>query len=102
MIKWELRPSGRDPTEVVGQRPLQQRLGGAAGDAHGTEVRDVEHDRVATQDIFLFDRTGVTDTGKVQGRFRWSGVRPKILERFRMAGVQFDETLFNETLDVNL
>ncbi len=67
-----------------------------------SEVLGVEHDRVATQDIFLFERIGVTDTGKVQGRFKWSGVRPKILERFRMAGVKFDETLFNETLDVNL
>jgi pilus assembly protein CpaF len=67
-----------------------------------SEVLGVEHDRVATQDIFLFERIGVTDTGKVQGRFKWSGVRPKILDRFRMAGVQFDEALFNETLDVNL
>ncbi len=67
-----------------------------------SEVLGVDHDRVHTQDIFLFERIGVTDTGKVQGRFRWSGVRPKMMERFRMAGVTFDENLFNETLDVNL
>jgi pilus assembly protein CpaF len=65
------------------------------------EVLGVEHDRIKTQDIFLFERTSVTDTGKVQGRFRWSGIRPHMMDRFRVAGIQFDEALFQETLEVN-
>jgi pilus assembly protein CpaF len=33
------------------------------------------------QEIFTFERIGVTDSGKVQGRFRATGVTPKLLER---------------------
>jgi pilus assembly protein CpaF len=66
------------------------------------EVLGVEHDRVAMQDIFVFERTGLTDAGKVQGRFRSTGVQPKILERLRVAGIQLSPTVFDEVLDVNL
>jgi pilus assembly protein CpaF len=66
------------------------------------EVLGVEHDRVALQDIFVFERTGLTDAGKVQGRFRSTGVQPKILERLRVAGIQLSPSVFDEVLEVNL
>jgi pilus assembly protein CpaF len=66
------------------------------------EVLGVEHDRVALQDIFTFERTGLTDAGKVQGRFRSTGVKPKILERLRVAGIELSPTVFDEVLEVNL
>ena len=37
---------------------------------HVSEVLGVKDDRVEVQDIFLFERTGVSDAGKVQGRFK--------------------------------
>ena len=52
------------------------------------EVLGVENDDVDLQEIFTFERTGVTDAGKVQGRFRATGVTPKILERLRISGIQ--------------
>ncbi|HTM48644.1 MAG TPA: CpaF family protein [Bryobacteraceae bacterium] len=66
------------------------------------EVLGVKDDRVDLQDLFIFDRTGVTDAGKVQGRFRSTGVTPRILERLRIAGIQLSPKVFEETLDVNL
>ena len=54
------------------------------------------------RDIFLFERTGVTDAGKVQGRFRSAGVKPPILERLRVSGITVPPAAFTETLDVNL
>jgi pilus assembly protein CpaF len=66
------------------------------------EVLGVEHDRVALQDIFVFERTGLTDAGKVQGRFRSTGVQPRILERLRVAGIQLSPSVFDEVLEVNL
>ena len=59
-------------------------------------------DRVDLQDIFVFERTGLTDAGKVQGRFRSTGVKPKILERLRVAGIELSPAVFDEVLEVNL
>src|SRR5437870_12964254 len=42
------------------------------------EVRGVKDERIEVRDIFLFDRLGVTDDGRVQGRFRSSGERPAV------------------------
>jgi pilus assembly protein CpaF len=67
-----------------------------------SEVLGVHHDHVDVQDIFVFDRTGVTEAGKVQGRFYCANQTPRILERLRIAGVKLDPGVFNETLDVNL
>jgi pilus assembly protein CpaF len=67
-----------------------------------SEVLGVRDERIETQDIFIFDRTGVSDAGKVQGRFRGTGVTPRILERFRIGGITLPPGVFQETLDVNL
>ncbi len=48
----------------------------------------MKDDKVDLQEIFTFERIGVTDTGKVQGRFRATGITPKILDRLRISGVQ--------------
>ncbi len=66
------------------------------------EVVGVEDGRVMTQDIFFFERTGMSPDGKVQGRFRWSGVQPKILDRLRMAGIKLRPDIFDEVVEVNL
>ncbi len=66
------------------------------------EVLGVKDDRIELQDIFVFERTGLTDAGKVQGRFRSTGLKPKILERLRVAGIQLSPTVFEEVLEVNL
>ena len=66
------------------------------------EVLGVKEDRIDLQDIFIFDRTGVTDAGKVQGRFRSTGVTPKILEKLRIAGIPLSPTVFDEVLEVNM
>ncbi len=66
------------------------------------EVLGVKDDRVDLQDLFIFDRTGVTDAGKVQGRFRSTGVTPRILERLRIGGIQLSPSVFEETLEVNM
>lgn len=65
------------------------------------EVTGVEDGRVMTQDIFFFERTGMTADGRVQGRFRWSGVKPKILDRLRMAGISLRSDIFDEVVEVN-
>ena len=65
------------------------------------EVHGIKEDRIDVQDIFLFERTGVTDAGKVHGRFRASGVTPRILERLRVSGIDVPKSIFDEVLEVN-
>ena len=66
------------------------------------EVLGVEDDAVELQEIFTFERMGVTDAGKVQGRFRCTGVAPKILERLRISGINLPSSIFDEVVNVNL
>jgi pilus assembly protein CpaF len=66
------------------------------------EVLGVDGDAVKIQEIFTFERIGVTDDGKVQGRFRGTGNMPKVMERFRVMGIQLPLGVFDEMVEVNL
>ena len=59
-----------------------------------TEITGMEQDVITMQDIFLFERTGVTREGKVTGRFRATGVRPKCAERLTSMGVHLPIEMF--------
>jgi len=67
-----------------------------------SEVLGVRDEKVQLQEIFTFERVGVTDAGKVQGRFRATGITPKILERLRVSGIQLQHSIFEEVVPVNL
>jgi pilus assembly protein CpaF len=67
-----------------------------------SEVLGVRDDRLQMQEIFTFERVGVTDAGKVQGRFRATGISPRILERLRVSGIQVPHNIFEEAVSVNL
>jgi pilus assembly protein CpaF len=59
-----------------------------------TEIAGMEQDVIATQDIFVFERTGVTEDGRVQGRFRATGIRPRCSERIIASGRPLPATMF--------
>ena len=52
------------------------------------------------QDVFLFEKTGVTDTGKVVGRFRATGIRPKFYDRLKTSGITLPPTLFQTIVEI--
>jgi pilus assembly protein CpaF len=58
------------------------------------EITGMEGDVITMQDIFLFERTGISPEGKVTGRFRATGIRPKVTERILTAGVSLPVDLF--------
>ena len=60
-----------------------------------TEVTGMEGDVVSAQDIFVFDRTGLRRDGKVCGRFRATGIRPRCTERLLAFGVQLPADMFD-------
>jgi len=67
-----------------------------------SEVLGVREEKVQLQEIFTFERVGVTDAGKVQGRFRATGAAPKLLDRLRVSGIQLPQNIFEEVVPVNL
>ena len=66
-----------------------------------TECVGIEGEQVTTQDIFVFERLGITPEGKIRGRFKATGVRPKFSERLRAIGIEFPMSLFQQSTDVN-
>jgi len=67
-----------------------------------SEVLGVRDDKVQLQEIFTFERTGVTDAGKVQGRFRATAAAPKLPERLRVSGIHLPQNTLEEVVPVNL
>jgi pilus assembly protein CpaF len=65
-----------------------------------SEITGMEGDIITMQDIFVFDKQGVGQEGKVLGRFRASGVRPKVWERLRAAGINLPPTMFDGVVEV--
>lgn len=60
------------------------------------EVREVEGDEVLLDDIFVLERSGVSDRGRVQGRFRATGFRPRCLNRMKAFGIHLSPSIFQE------
>jgi pilus assembly protein CpaF len=67
---------------------------------HITECVGMEGEQVTSQDIFVFERTGLTESGRVTGRFRPTGIRPKFYERLRIAGVPLPSQIFQTIVEV--
>jgi pilus assembly protein CpaF len=51
-----------------------------------SEITGMEQEVITMQDIFLFEKTGLTASGKVSGRFRATGIRPKCNDQLAAAG----------------
>jgi len=59
------------------------------------EITGMEGDVITTQDIFVFEQTGVAKDGAVLGHFRATGIRPKFLQRVKSHGVSVPDELFD-------
>jgi pilus assembly protein CpaF len=65
-----------------------------------TECVGMEGDLVTTQDIFVFERSGMSQDGRVLGKFRPTGVRPKFSEKLKTAGFELPPHLFQTAVEV--
>jgi len=59
-----------------------------------SEITGMEGDVITMQDIFVFDRMGLGPDGKVRGRFRATGIRPKCNDRLTAAGMPLRMDMF--------
>ena len=65
-----------------------------------SEVIGMEGDMISLQDIFVFERTGVDESGKVRGVFRSTGLPPHFAERLATAGCRLSPALFESRMEV--
>jgi pilus assembly protein CpaF len=65
-----------------------------------TEVTGMEGEIVTLQDIFVFEKRGLTPEGQVIGRFAATGIRPKFYEKLLTAGIRLRPDLFDEVVEV--
>lgn len=64
-----------------------------------TEVVGMEGHIITLQDIFVFDKKGIDENGRVVGQFRATGIRPKFAEKLELAGCEVPEELFDPNKD---
>ncbi|HKZ90513.1 MAG TPA: CpaF family protein [Candidatus Limnocylindrales bacterium] len=58
-----------------------------------TEVQGMEGDVIVMQDVFVFEQTGVNE-GRIEGRLRPTGIRPRFVEKFEAAGIHLPPNTF--------
>ena len=59
------------------------------------EITGMEGNVITTQEIFSFHQKGVDAEGKVRGIFRFQGVRPKFVEKFKVLGIDIAPGVFD-------
>ena len=65
-----------------------------------SEITGMEGDVITMQEIYLFEKMGITQDGKVIGRFRATGVRPKCCERLKASGIHLPADMFEGVTEV--
>jgi pilus assembly protein CpaF len=58
-----------------------------------TEVQGMEGDVIVMQDVFLFEQTGI-EGGKIVGRMKPTGIRPKFIEKFEASNIYLPPNIF--------
>ena len=66
-----------------------------------TECVGMEGESVTMQDVFLFEKTGINENGRVAGRFRATGIRPRFYERLKAAGMQIPVSVFQTVVEIS-
>jgi pilus assembly protein CpaF len=67
---------------------------------HLSEITGMEEDIVSMQDVFVFEKKGVSADGRVVGAFTATGIRPKFAERLKASGINVPAAWFEHTFTV--
>ena len=62
-----------------------------------TEITGMERDTITMQELFVFEKTGLDEQGRVRGRFRATGIRPKCSDRIAACGIQLPAQMFEHS-----
>src|SRR5712692_9782568 len=67
---------------------------------HLTEITGMEDDVVSMQDVFVFEKHGVGQDGRVLGTFTPTGIRPKFAEKLKASGISVPASMFEHSMKV--
>ena len=59
-----------------------------------SEITGMEGDTITMQEIFVFERQGKDENGRILGQFRSTGIRPRAYEQLIAAGVDMTNISF--------
>ncbi len=65
-----------------------------------SEITGMEGDIITMQEIFRFDKLGISQEGRVLGRFVATGVRPKCCDRLQASGITLPTDMFAGVMEV--
>jgi pilus assembly protein CpaF len=65
-----------------------------------SEVTGINDESISMQDIFVFERKGMDESGKVRGIFRATGIRPAFADRLATAGARLRPALFESKTEI--
>ena len=66
------------------------------------EISGMEGNMITMQEIFSFKQTRVDSDGRVRGQFRFNGIRPNFLNKFKIAGIDIDSSRFNPSFSIDV
>jgi pilus assembly protein CpaF len=61
-----------------------------------SEMVGMEGSTLVMQDFFVFDQKGIDKDGNIVGEFKSTGIRPKFVDRFKLAGFELPHGFFEE------
>ena len=67
---------------------------------HLSEITGMEEDVVSMQDVFVFEKQGVSPDGRVLGSFTATGIRPKFAERLKASGINVPGSWFDHSFSI--
>lgn len=65
---------------------------------HVTEITGMEDDIVSMQDVFVFEKQGVSPDGRTLGTFTATGIRPKFAEKLKASGISLPASFFEQSV----
>jgi pilus assembly protein CpaF len=65
-----------------------------------TEALGIEDGDIALQDIFIFEKVGISPDNRVQGRFHATGIQPTFLHALRRCELFLPDSLFHSVVEV--
>ena len=64
---------------------------------HVTEITGMEDDVVSMQDVFVFEKQGVSEDGRTLGTFTATGIRPKFADKLKASGISLPASFFEQS-----
>jgi pilus assembly protein CpaF len=66
-----------------------------------SEITGMEENVISMQEVFVFEKKGISVDGRVLGSFNPTRIRPRFLERLRVAGIFLPNSMFDTAMEVN-